>query len=267
MIEPEKQTPASEPCPPGPAEGNGQEEIPIIAMDLPVMFEDEGQEEMGETQPHTAAVHILLAGVIAHLAPRPKYQVFSDLNVYYHPLRRWAYVSPDVMVVEPFRRLPDELTSYRIGVQGPAPLLTIEVLSRRSFQQQDLTNKADIYAFHGVAEYVLVDPTGGQFLPEIVLVKRLQNDGGWLDDQDRDGGITTRLGFRIVMEEDNLPRVIDAQTGRKYVRPNEAQALVDEARQLADQEAQARRLAEEKIRALEEELNRLRKPRPNGPVA
>jgi Uma2 family endonuclease len=133
---------------------------------MPVLFEDEGQEEMGETQPHTAAVQILLAGLIAHLAAQPRYQVFSDLNVYYHPVKRWAYVSPDVMVVIPFQRLPEELTSYRIGVQGPAPVLTIEVLSRRSFQQQDLTNKADIYAMHGVAEYVVFDPTGGQFLPE-----------------------------------------------------------------------------------------------------
>jgi Uma2 family endonuclease len=234
---------------------------------MPVLFEDEGQEEMGETQPHTAAVQILLAGLIAHLAAQPRYQVFSDLNVYYHPIKRWAYVSPDVMVVIPFQRLPEELTSYRIGVQGPAPVLTIEVLSRRSFQQQDLTNKADIYAMHGVAEYVVFDPTGGQFLPERLLVKRLQNDGGWLDDQDRDGGITTRLGFRIVVEEDNLPRVIDLQTGKRYVRPNEAQTLLDDVRRQADLEAEARRRAEERIRALEEEVNRLRNPPANGPVA
>jgi hypothetical protein len=91
-------------------------------------------------------------------------------------------------------------------------------------------------------------------------VKRLQNDGGWLDDQDRDGGITTRLGFRIVVEEDNLPRVIDLQMGKRYVRPNEAQALLDEASRRAE-------TAEEKIRALEEELNRLRNPPANGPVA
>jgi hypothetical protein len=45
-------------------------------------------------------------------------------------------------------------------------------------------------------------------------------------------------------------RVLDAVTGKKYVRPREAQG-----------EADARREAEEKLRVLQEEVDRLRKTR------
>ncbi len=33
----------------------------------------------------------------------------------------------------------------------------------------------------------------------------------WQDEQDADGGITSRLGFRVVIENDGQLRVIDAE--------------------------------------------------------
>jgi Uma2 family endonuclease len=231
--------------------------LPVIANDMPILYEDEGQDEMGESSPHTAADQILSLGVAEHLRGRPEYRVFSNLNVYYHPTDPRAYVSPDVMVVVPSRPLPEDIASYRVGVDGPAPVLVIEILSRRSFQQQDLTNKPDIYAELGVAEYILVDGTG-HFLPERLLLKRLGEDKTWDDLQDPDGGVTSRLGFRILIEGDNRPRVVDAGTGRRYLRPEEAHAAVQAAEAAAQAEAEARRQAEERVRALEEELARLR---------
>jgi Uma2 family endonuclease len=225
-------------------------ELPVIADDLPILYEDEGQENMGDTLPHGDCMDILSMGIAAHLAGRPEHRVLSDMNLYYNHLNKWAYVSPDVMDVVTPQRLPNDLRSYRIGVTGPAPVLTIEVLSRRSFQQQDLTNKPVIYARLGVAEYVLVDVTG-EFLPQRLLIKRLQPDQTWFDNQDGDGGVTSVLGFRILIEEDGLPRVIDAKTGKRYLRPSEAQAA-------ADALAEAR----ERIRHLEAELERLRGPQP-----
>jgi len=228
-----------EPTPEGPAPDGERERLPTIAIDMPVMFEDEGQEEMGETDIHTTTTAIVFWGLKAHLADRSEHQVFSDLNCYYHPIKRWAYVSPDVMVVVPRQPLIESVTSYRISAACPAPALVVEVLSRRSFQQQDLTNKPEIYADLRVAEYILADPTG-QFLPQQLLLKRLRTDSTWKDEQDADGGITSRLGFRIVIEEDGKVRMIDAKTGKRYTRPEEAQSMAD------------------RIRALEEELARLR---------
>jgi Uma2 family endonuclease len=239
-------------------------DLPVIADDMPVLYEDEGQEELGESTAHTAADQILSLGVEAHMRGRPEYQVFSNLDLYYHRTDRRAYVSPDLMVVVPSRPLGDDIDSYRLGEDGPAPVLVIEILSRRSFQQQDLTNKPIIYAQLGVAEYMLVDGTG-EFLPQRLLMKRLQDDGTWVDEQDVDGGVSSRLGFRVVLDVDNRLRVIETRTGKPYLRPDEAQAAFEEAQAAREAEAAARRQAEERIRALETELARLRGQGPEGP--
>jgi hypothetical protein len=239
-----------------------RQRIPTIACDMPVMFEDEGQEEMGETDIHTKSMAILFWGIRAHLVDHPEFRVFSDLNCYYHPIKRWAYVSPDVMVVVPDLRLSENVTFYRISEACPAPVLVVEVLSRRSFQQQDLTNKPEIYSDLGVAEYIIADPTG-QFLTEKLLLKRLLVDAVWRDEQHRDGGVTSRLGFRVVIEDDGHLRVINAETGSRYARPEEAQAALD---QMAT-EAEARRRAEEQVRTLRAELANLRAKLPEDAKA
>lgn len=249
--------------------------LPIIAVDVPVMYEDEGQDEMGDSEPHAIANHILYMGVTNHFQSRPEYRVFTNLNMHYHPVDRVAYVSPDLMVVRPLRPLAERVTSYRVSALRPAPVLTVEILSPRSAQQQDLTNKPNIYSFLGIPEYILVDVTG-EFLEDRLSLRRLQADGGWLDERDADGGVTSRLGFRILLEEDGYPRVIDAATNKYYVRPGEVDkaltaaeekviAVEKKARAAAKKaraEEKARRRAEERLKELEAELARLRrKPR------
>jgi Uma2 family endonuclease len=243
--------------------------LPDLAVDLPVMFEDEeagadsgdglpnfyedeGQEEMGETSDHTDSTDILFYGVKAHLTPRPEYDVRANLNLYYRPAPDWHYVSPDVMVTRPPHALPRDLRSYRIGEQGPAPVFVAEVLSRRSFQQRDLTDKPVLYFGLNVAEYLLID-VSGQFLPQRLLLRQPTDVGNWFDTQDTDGGVTSALGFRVVLDGDGQVRVLDAATGYRYLRPIEAE--------------EARRAAEAHIRRLEAELARLRggpTPEPNS---
>jgi Uma2 family endonuclease len=286
------------------------ERLPVIAIDWPVLFEDEGQEEVGESRPHTRTEDILLYGVMAHLAPQPRRQVLSNLDLHYHPIQRNAYVSPDLMVVDTPEPLPENLTIYRVGEHGPAPVLVAEVLSRRTYQQQDLTTKVVIYSLLKIPEYLLVD-VSGVFLPQRLLKKRLQPDGTWVDEQDPDGGVTSQLGFRLEVDADGQLRVLDAATGKPYARPEEAQAADDkrllaevraqaaderrqraesraqaeaearrraeaqaqteaEARRLAETlaqaEARARQEAEERNRALEAELDRLRRAAGEGDV-
>jgi hypothetical protein len=236
-----------------------QNEVPIIALDLPVMYEDEGQDEVGETELHFESIVILRYGLRSHLATYPQYRVFSDLNLYYHPLDPNAYVTPDTMVVEPIRDLGENVTSYSVRRDGPGPILTAEMLSRRSHQQQDTGNKLSIYAHVGVAEYLLVDVTG-QFLPQRLLLKRLASGGVWRDEQDADGGITSRLGFRLVIEADEQLRVINAKTGERYPRPSEGGKL-QQAYQLAEEK---RRQAEEQVKTLQDLVAKLRRQNPSG---
>jgi Uma2 family endonuclease len=211
---------------------------------LPQLFGNEDLE-MGESTIHTITVDILRYGLGFHFAPQTRYRVFGNLNLYYSD-DPTEYVSPDVMIVRPPRALPEQLTSYRIGEQGPAPVLVAEVLSFRTWQEGDLDRKPVRYSALGVEEYILADVTG-EMLEQRLLLLRRQRDGSWRDDKDPDGGITSRLGFRVILEEDGQLRLVDTKTGKRYARPAEAQAEADRAREALD-----------RVRDLEKELARLR---------
>jgi len=221
---------------------------------MPLLYGDQ-DFEMGEATIHTATAGVLLYGLGFYFAQRTGYRVFGNLNLDYSDDHLEPYLSPDVMVVEASRALPAQLPSYHIGRHAPAPHVVGEVLSHLSWQQGDLTRKPMLYAELGVDEFVLVDVTG-EMLEQRLLILRRQRDGRWLDEQDEDGGVTSRLGFRVVIELDGQLRVIDGKTGKRYARPDEAQTAMD---QLAS--------AQERIRILEEELARLRGAPPEGEEA
>jgi Uma2 family endonuclease len=220
--------------------------FPIIESGMPLLYEDEEEGDMGDATWHKDAMDIALYGVMAHLRDRQGLQVFANLNLYYSTRDRNAYVSPDLMVVEP-DEVNADLPSYRINENGPAPLLVGEVLSERTAQQEDLRDKLPTYAGLGIREYLLIDLTG-RFLPERLQLKRLRRNRTWKDEQDDDGGITSKLGFRLVVDADDRLRVLNAQTSEPYARPDEAQ-----------QHAAALSEAEQRFRELEAELARLKK--------
>jgi hypothetical protein len=137
------------------------------------------------------------------------------------------------------------------------PILTAEVLSLRSYQQQDLSNKPVLYRRLGVAEYLLIDTTG-EFLNDRLLLRRAVGADEWADEPDTGGGVTSALGFRVVIKGDGRIRVLDAATGRPYPRPDEADAEAA-ARRAAEE---ARQAAEARVRELEAELARLKGDQP-----
>ena len=224
----------------------------------PEICDEEGV--VGDSTLHTRTCEILGFGLEFHFNGRATVRVFRDLNCYYSEDKPKLFVAPDAMVVETPQPLPTHLSSYRIGQDGPAPLLTAEVLSPRTFRKEDLEGKPALYKALGVQEYILID-VSGDLMPERLLLMRLK-DGAWTKEQDADGGVTSQLGFRLVIDADGQLRVVDVQTGKPYLRPSEAMAA---AERLAA-EGEARRHAEERIKALEEELARLRGdgPKPNG---
>jgi Uma2 family endonuclease len=245
--------------------------LPILAGKMPLLYEDEEEElhDLGEADFHTESMNIVRYGIREHLRFQPHYRAYSNMNLYYSMEDRRAYISPDNMVVAPFDPFLEGRTSYRIGVDGPAPVQTVEVLSPRSGQQEDLGAKLIVYAMLGVAEYLLIDITG-RFLPELLLLKRLQPDRTWVDERDPDGGITSRLGFRIVIDTDGQLRVLDAATGKRYSRPGESSAAAEAKRQAearAEAEAEARRRVEEELQELKAELARLRQQQGDRPAS
>ncbi|HEV3085379.1 MAG TPA: Uma2 family endonuclease [Gemmataceae bacterium] len=218
---------------------------------VPLLYDDDDEVEMGESNLHAQSNVIIYVCLCNHFAGRPQFHVFLDMNLYYRPeglpeSRPTPFATPDTMVVEAYERLDESLTSYTIGEHGPAPRLTVEVLSRRTYQPRDLQEKVQVYSYLGVEEYILVDVTG-KFLPQKLLLKRLQADGTYKDERDADGGVTSKLGFRIIMDDDSRIRIINTATGHRYVRPLEAEAAATQAWQ-----------ATERARQLEDELARLR---------
>lgn len=221
----------------------------------PILYEDDGEGELGESNPHVQTDQIINILLRVHFEQRREIQVFSNMNLYYLDAqgrtRLAPYVSPDDMIVQAYERLPEETVSYRIGTDGPAPLATIEILSQRSAQQRDLEDKVEIYAGLSVAEYILVDPFG-KFLPRKLLLKRLQPDGTWKDECDADGGITSELGFRFLYDANGNLTVINASTGEAYPHPIDAVLQSREmANRIRDAEEQSRALAEEVARLQE----------------
>jgi hypothetical protein len=227
---------------------------------MPIVYEDDEEGDMGESDPHSTTEDIFRYGVSAHLAPQTRFRGFANLNVYYHRNKPEAYVSPDGMVVAPSRPLGDHVSSYRVGVDGPAPELIGEVLSERAAQQGDLGQKLIIYALLKVPEYILIDVTG-RFLPQRLLLKRLQRNRNWRDEQDPDGGVTSRLGFRVMIDTDGRLRVLNAKTGKPYVRPDEANSSLAAAARIAALEAELDRLrAAAQTPAKKKGMKRRKKP-------
>jgi len=239
-------------------------DMPALAIELPVLFEDEGQEHMGETVAHTHAAQTAFSGLLAHFADKTEYRVFSHLSLYYHPTNRSAYISPDVMVVCPNRPLVDNLASYRIGHDGPAPMLVVEVLGRRSLQQQDLTLKPLIYAQIGVKELLFIDTTG-QIMPERLQLRRLQlRDETWNEvPQGENGQIISAFGFAAMIEPDQKVRFSHPGLRQPYPRLEETHDVITAwsmAMETLAQTKQARRQAEEQIKQLRAQIRSLQEP-------
>lgn len=223
-----------------PSNAEGLPEV-IWMGDWPLLYEDDFEGEMGENNQHVCTDEILHIGIQAHLADRPSLRTFSNMNLYYPRrlpmlIKPPPYLSPDIMVVEPFQPLGEAVSSYHIDVDGPEPLTVLEILSERSAQQRDLQEKPHVLAKLNIREFLLVDPSG-DFLPGRLLLKKLQADGMWADQVDADGGVTSHLGFRLVIDKDERVRVTNASTGEPYPRPDEAAKLQKQLQQLQAENA------------------------------
>ncbi len=126
---------------------------------MPWACEDE-ETNMGEATVHTLSVSILLFSLTFHFARRAGFRVFANLNLYFSKEHPSLCLTPDVMVVRLPQPSPEQLPSYRIGEQGPPPLLVGEVLSPRTYQEGDLDRKPLQYGQIGIEKYLVADVTG-----------------------------------------------------------------------------------------------------------
>jgi Uma2 family endonuclease len=204
-------------------------------------------QPMAESDLHRDEMVYLIEALKLRYQDRPDVYVAGNLFLYYEQGNPRSVVAPDVFLVQgvPNHRRP----IYKLWEEGHAPRLAIEVTSS-STRHEDLSKKKNTYERLGIEEYFLHDPTGDYLSPRLQGF-RLVNGRYESLRAHLDGSLESRtVGLRLNVDGETL-RLIDATTGERLPDFQEMAA----ARQAAEERAEA---AEARVRALEEELTRLR---------
>ncbi len=177
--------------------------------------------------------------------------VSGDLLIYYEEGDPSKCRAPDVFaalgVEKKLRR------TYLLWEEKQAPTLAIEVTSKKT-HSRDEKQKRDLYARLGIDYYVVYDPEARYAKPPLQVNRRTGNDYVRMA---ASSGIfpCPPLDLAISLDAKGLLQLTDLRTGEVIPRLPVALKMAEEAR---EQEAGARRRAEERAQALQEELERLR---------
>ena len=201
--------------------------------------------------------------------------VSSSTFLCYDPSNLNRRLQPDLYVAfgveEPAIR--DRDAGYLPWEVGKQPDFVLELASV-STARNDLTRKRDIYAMMEIQEYWRFDATGGDFYGEPLVGEQLI-DGAYeplsisVEPDGHPNGYSPILGLTLAWVE-GVFRIYDPATGEysqtteeKLDAYYEQRSIVEHQKTRINEEASARRAAEERIRELEKQLRNLRSSR-NG---
>ncbi|GAB4298845.1 MAG: Uma2 family endonuclease [Oscillatoriaceae cyanobacterium] len=150
--------------------------------------------------------------------------------------------APDAMVV--FGRPKGDRSSYKQWKESNiAPQVVFEILSP-SNTVTEMSKKLLFYQQHGVEEYYIYDPDGGEF------VGMQRREGQLQDIQEVNGWVSPRLGIKFEIAENTLK--IYRPDGRQFLTPLELDQLREQERIRAEQERL--RAEQERTRAEQERI-------------
>jgi Uma2 family endonuclease len=250
----------------------------IISKPLPgtlpdPLYPDSDAENVGETDVHIDALIAIRETLRDYYSEAPDVYVGSDLYWYWEQGNPKAVAAPDALVAKGVvgkhvRR------SFREWEEHVRPRVIIEVVSERTWKE-DVQEKRDLYASLGVAEYFLFDPEGA-FLEAAVQGYRYRDGHHEPIFPDGNGCLASEeLGLRLC-REGKLPRFRDLRTNRRVPTKDEkieqanrraeretqkkkaAEKRAEENRILAEKHQQRAEQAEQREKALQAELARLR---------
>ena len=135
--------------------------------------------------------------------------------------------------------------------------MVVEVTSR-STRREDTGKKKSLYERIGTQEYVLFDPFGEYLRPRLQGY-RLERGKFHPIQLEADGSLCSRTTGLTFRPEGLRLRLVDTVTGRPILWHEELEVALAQQTAAQQAEAAARRAAEERIRALEAELSRLRR--------
>ena len=217
-----------------------------IPLEREIEYPTSDGQPMAETLEHQQVMIDLIEGLRSRYAAEPDVWVAGNFFFCYEKGNPNAHVAPDVMVAKgiPPRYRPN----YLLWEEKP-PSLVIEVTSRTT-RREDLGKKKSLYERIGTEEYILFDPLGDYLKPRLQGY-RLERGRFQPIPLEADGSLRSQTTGLTLRPEGKRMRLLETDTGRPILWHEE----LEEA--FAQQRA-ANRAAEERIRALEEELNRLR---------
>lgn len=195
---------------------------------------------------------------------RPDVYVSGDLFIYYEEGNPSAVVAPDVFVV--LGAPKHDRPSYLLWNEPKAPDFVLEITSK-STRTKDQGPKRGTYAFLGVHEYVLYDPTQDYLRPPLQGFRLVGDNYQPLPLTTLlDGTMVLRssvLGLELRLEHGIL-RLFDPTTGQYLLHyqeaehaRQEAERARQEAEERVEQEVRARERAEARLAELEARLRDL----------
>lgn len=218
-----------------------------IPLEQEIEYPTSDGQPMAETTLHRKIMSDLIWGLDLRYLEVPDVWVGGNLFLCYEQGNPAAHRAPDVLLAKGVKKW--DRPNYLLWEETP-PSLVVEVTSRKT-RREDQGDKKSLYESIGVEEYVLFDPNGDYLRP------RLQ--GHWLEKKRyqpislaEDGTLLSRTTGLIFRPEGRRLRLVDAVTGAPLPWHDEMEAALT-------RESAARQSAEERVRALEAELERLRK--------
>lgn len=217
-----------------------------MPLDQHIEYPTSDGQPMAETTLHREVMSDLIWGLERRYAGTPDVWVGGNLFLCYRKGDPTAAIAPDVLMARGVTKWKRD--NYLLWDEEP-PCLIFEITSR-STRREDTRKKKDIYEKIGVQEYVLFDPYGDYLKPRLQGF-RLHEGRYEPIPPNLDGTLDSRTTGLILRPEGERLRLVDRETGERLL-------WLDEVGQAFAQEAAARQAAEERIRALEEEIARLR---------
>jgi len=209
---------------------------------------------MAETIEHQQVMIDLIQGLQHRYAERTDVWLAGNFPLCYERGNPRAYVAPDVMLAKGLEKRAR--LNYLLWEEKP-PCLVVEVTSRTT-RREDEGKKKAIYERIGVEEYVLFDPFGEYLRPRLQGF-RLVSGRYQAIPLGKDGTLPSRTTGLAFKPEGQRLRLVDTDTGEPLLWTDELQERMRALEAFGAQEAAARKAAEERVRALEAELIRLRK--------
>ncbi len=232
-----------------------------IPLEQEIEYPTSDGKPMAESTIHREVMSDTIAVLARRYQDVPDVWVGGNLFLCYEKGNPRAALAPDVLVAHGVTKWPRP--NYLLWEEGHPPSLVIEVTSR-STRREDLRDKRARYEEIEVEEYILFDPYEEYLHPPLQGL-RLEDGKYHPIPLEPDGGLRSRTTGLLLRCEGNRLRLIDAASGELLPWPEEiaanaereAKARAEAEARVAEAEARAA-TAEARMRALEEELARLR---------